>query len=139
MIRTRDIVVTEKDLFRLRALLRDTRHLRTEGEETLRALGAELDRATVVAPEQVPADTITMNSTVRVAIEGDDDDEVWTIVYPQMADMETGRISVLAPLGTALLGFREGDTFEWIVPAGRKTYRVIEVVHQPEAAGEWDR
>lgn len=139
MIRTRDIVVTEKDLFRLRGLLRDSRHLRTEGEDCLRALGVELDRATVVAPENVPADTITMNSTVRVAIEGNDEDETWTIVYPHKADMDSGRISVLAPLGTALLGYREGDTFEWIVPAGRMTYRVLEVIHQPEAAGEWDR
>lgn len=138
MIRTRDIIVTQKDLECLRELLRDCRESRSESEEYLRALAEELDRATVVASEDVPADTITMNSTVRVAVERSRKHQTWTIVYPHHANMDEGRISVLAPLGTALLGYREGDTLEWNVPAGRRRYRVIKIVHQPEAAGEWD-
>lgn len=139
MIRTRDIVVTQKDLERLNQLLRDSRESRVESEEYLRALAEELGRATVVAPEDVPPDTITMNSTARVAVEGSRKHQTWTIVFPQHANMDEGRISVLAPLGTALLGYREGDTLEWNVPAGRRRYRVVKIVHQPEAAGEWDR
>ena len=139
MIRSRDIVVTQQDIDRLQELLRESRRSRSENEEYLLALSDELDRATVVAPEGVPPDTVTMNSTVRVAVEGNGEHETWTIVYPHDACMDDGRISVLAPLGTALLGYREGDTLEWDVPAGRKMYRVVEVVHQPEAAGEWDR
>lgn len=53
--------------------------------------------------------------------------------------MDEDRISVLAPLGTALLGYRAGDTVEWDVPAGRRRYRIVKVVHQPEAAGNFDR
>ena len=139
MIRTRDIVVTQQDLTRLHELLRNSRQSRNESEECLRALAEELDRATVVAPEEVPPDTVTMNSTVRVEVVGSREQVTWTIVYPHDASADDGRISVLAPLGTALLGYREGDTLEWDVPAGRQRYRVIEVVHQPEAAGEWDR
>ncbi len=139
MIRTRDIVVTQQDLERLNELLRESRQSRSESEDYLRALAEELDRATVVPPEDVPADTVTMNSTVRVAVKGSRRRHTWTIVYPGDANMDDGRISVLAPLGTALLGYREGDTFEWDVPAGRRTYRIVNIVHQPEAAGEWDR
>ncbi|MCC6907169.1 MAG: nucleoside diphosphate kinase regulator [Phycisphaerales bacterium] len=139
MIGTRNIVITQKDFERLQELLRSSRLSRGEGEEYLRALTEELDRATIVAPEDVSADTITMNSTVRVATRGSRGWQTWTIVYPDEANMDDGRISVLAPLGTALLGYRVGDTVEWDVPAGRRTYRIVEVVHQPEAAGEWDR
>lgn len=139
MISTRDIVITQKDFWRLQELLRDSRESRSESEEYLRALAEELDRAVIVAPENVPPDTITMNSTVRVATRGSRGWQTWTIVYPNEANMDDGRISVLAPLGTALLGYRVGDTVEWDVPAGRRTYRIVEVVHQPEAAGEWDR
>lgn len=139
MTRTRKIVVTQQDLERLQELLRESRISRSESDESLRALAEELDRATVVAPEEVPPDTVTMNSTVRVAVVGSREQVNWTIVYPDDASAEDGRISIFAPLGTALLGYREGDTLEWDVPAGRRRYRVLEVVHQPEAAGEWDR
>jgi regulator of nucleoside diphosphate kinase len=139
MIQKRDIVVTQRDFERLRELLSERLKSRSESEQDQRALAEELDRATVVAPEAVPADTVTMNSTVRVEIVGSPEQVTWTIVYPHEASADEGRISVLAPLGTALMGYREGDTLEWNVPAGRRRYRVIEVIHQPEAAGEWDR
>jgi regulator of nucleoside diphosphate kinase len=139
MPKTRPIVVTSTDLDRLRDLIHRTRKSRTEGQEYLAALEQELSRAQIVDADAIPSDVVTMNSTVRVRAEGSRRAQTWTIVYPEEADMDEDRISVLAPLGTALLGYRAGDTLVWDVPAGRRRYAIVEVVHQPEAAGEYDR
>ncbi len=130
------IVVTSTDLLRLRELIADCRRDQREDAECLRKLEAELNRATVVSPEEVPADVVTMNSTVRVTSDGSKRGMTWTIVYPHEADLDENRMSVLAPIGTALLGYREGDEVEWDVPAGRRRFRITRVLHQPEAAGQ---
>lgn len=135
---TRPIIITKQDLDRLRERIREARRTRAEGHENLRALEQELDQAQIVEPRQVPPDVVTMNSTIHVRVEGSRRGQTWTIVYPEKADMDENRISVFAPLGTALLGYRAGDTIEWEVPAGRRRYHITEVVHQPEAAGEFD-
>src|SRR5699024_9296539 len=102
-------------------------------------LQQELDHAEVVEQGQVPADAVTMNTTFQVRVGGSKRAQTWTVVYPQDADMDENRISVLAPLGTALLGYRAGDTVQWDVPAGRREYHITKILHQPEAAGELDR
>jgi regulator of nucleoside diphosphate kinase len=61
----------------------------------------------------------------------------YTLVFPEQADYEVRRISVLAPIGTAMLGQREGDEFEWVVPDGPVRLRVEKVIYQPEAAGHF--
>lgn len=133
------IIIARHDYERLREVIGDARIARTEDEQTLRTLEAELNRATIVEPTEVPADVVTMNSTVRVQILGQStvrrSIKTWTVVYPNAADVEDNRISILAPLGTALLGYRVGDTFEWDVPAGRRRYKITRIIHQPEAAG----
>lgn len=134
MMQTRTIVLTTSDLDRLRRLIRQSR-ASGEGHEYLAALNRELDHARVVPPEEVPADVVTMNSTVRVRIDGRKRSTSFTIVYPDRADMDEGRVSVLAPIGTALLGYRVGDEVEWEVPAGRRRYRIEKIDYQPEAAG----
>jgi len=78
----------------------------------------------VVAPEDIPQDIITMNSTAQLRELLTDDVMTYTLVFPDRADYEAGRISVLAPIGTAMLGQREGDEFEWEVPAGPVRLRV---------------
>ena len=138
-MKTRTIAVTSKDLERLRELIRHSRKSRTEDREYLLALEQELSHAEVVEPGAIPPDVITMNSTVLVRADGSRRAQTWTIVYPEDADMDEDRISVLAPLGTALLGYRTGDTVEWDVPAGRRRYHIVKIMRQPEAAGEFDR
>ena len=135
----KQIVVTRQDLERLRALISDARLSRSETEENLRALELELNEAQVVDPKDIPSDVVTMNSTVRVKVQGSKRHGQWTIVYPAEADIDEDRISVLAPLGTALLGYRVGDTLKWQMPMGVRHYEIAEILHQPEAAGEWDR
>ena len=75
-----------------------------------------------------------MNSTVRVRDLDTEEESVYTLAYPHQADATRGRISVLAPIGTALLGYREGDIVEWQVPARLKRLQIVEVIFQPEGA-----
>lgn len=100
------------------------------------ALLEELSRADVVEPQSIPPTVVTMNSTVRFVMNGSDAPLCATLVYPKDMNGEPDRISVLAPIGTALLGMQLGEEIEWIVPNGDKiSVRVTEIVYQPERAG----
>ncbi len=104
------------------------------------ALEAELERAEVIEPGQMPADVITMNSTARFRDETSGDEREMTLVYPKDADGSPDKVSILAPVGSALLGLRVDDTIEWPLPGGRTLrLRVLSIRYQPEAAGELHR
>jgi regulator of nucleoside diphosphate kinase len=100
-------------------------------------LESELVRANVVSREKIPDDVVTMNSKVIFENETTGERRKITLVYPESADIDAGRISVLAPVGTALLGLRVGQSIDWELPRGEKQrYRIVEVPFQPEAAAE---
>ncbi len=106
----------------------------------LDALRDELERARIVEPEQIPPSVVTMNSVVRFSSEQTGTESEITLVFPGAADAAKGRISVLAPVGSALLGLAVGDTIEWPLPHGRTDrLRVTSVTYQPEAAGDEPR
>jgi regulator of nucleoside diphosphate kinase len=134
------IYITEFDSRRLRELIDvaaqfgDKRTL-----QYLQELSDELDQADLLRPEEIPNDVITMNSTFRLQNLDNGEEAVYTLVFPADADSLRGKISVLAPIGTAVLGYRVGDTVEWDVPAGLKRLTVKEIVYQPEAAGDYHR
>ena len=130
----RSIVVTRKDLERLRLLIESARRRRRWEEVHLMALAEELEEAEVVEPEGVPPDVVTMRSRVRVRDMVSGDLATYTLCYPVEADLDAGKLSVLAPIGTALLGYREGDVVEWPVPGGVRVLRIEKLLHQPEAA-----
>lgn len=133
----RTIYITEPDLERLRELVGVARSCSELDQESLKALQAELDRASVVQAQAVPSDVITMHSQVRVRDLTTGEQMLFTLVYPRGADLEQGKISVMAPLGTALLGYRAGDVLDWRVPDGVHRLQIVEVVYQPEAAGHF--
>jgi regulator of nucleoside diphosphate kinase len=133
----RAIYITEYDMVRLRNLLEDEKASGYRGRDDLKELEAELNRGTVVAPQEVPGDVVTMNSKARLIDLDTGEEMVYTLVFPGDADIEQNKISVLAPIGTAMLGYRVGDTFEWQVPAGLRRLRVEEILYQPEAAGDY--
>jgi regulator of nucleoside diphosphate kinase len=133
----RAIYITEYDRVRLRNLLEDEKASGYRGRDDLKELEAELNRGTVVAPQEVPGDVVTMNSKARLIDLDTGEEMVYTLVFPGDADIEQNKISVLAPIGTAMLGYRVGDTFEWQVPAGLRRLRVEEILYQPEAAGDY--
>ena len=103
----------------------------------LDALREEPERAEIVEPEAVPNDLVTMNSTVRFTDEETGKESEITLVFPGSADVDRKRISVFAPLGSALLGLSIGDSIDWPVPNGRaRRLRVVGITYQPEAAGD---
>jgi len=130
------IILTSLDLDRLEAILDALPAETCPGKTELRA---ELDRAEVVEPEDVPPDVVTMNSKVRFVLESGEE-FCLTLVYPQDIDGSADRISILAPVGSALLGLSAGEQIEWPRPGGGvMKVRLVEVIYQPERAGEFRR
>ena len=131
----RDIYITDYDLTRLKELLQAGIGFAERDRPSLETLQGELDRAHIVKPAAVPNDVVTMNSRVRLTDIDTIEEHVYTVVFPSEANLDEGKISILAPIGTAILGYRVGDTVTWPVPGGIKTLRIKEVLYQPEAAG----
>ena len=130
------IYITELDYDRLSGLIERTREQNGVDRQYLNKLEAELDRAEIVDSKAIPADVVTMRSKVRLKDLVSGDSNTYSLVFPTEADFAEGKISVLAPIGTAILGFRTGDTIEWQVPSGLRKLKVEEVLYQPESAGD---
>lgn len=131
------IVVTSRDLERLENLLDSLPAGAFPGKA---ALASELERSEVVEPQQIPPDVVTMNSTVRFTFTESGEEFSLTLVYPKDAQGQSDRISILAPVGSALLGLTVGDDIQWPMPGGgMSTVRVLEVTYQPERSGELHR
>jgi len=130
----RHIVITGDDMARLRELVRQGRRASRRDQGHLAELDQELDRAEIIGAEELSSDVVTMHSTVRVLDLDTDARSVYTVVFPVEADIDKKRISVLAPIGTALIGYRAGDRVEWLTPGGTKRLQIEEVLFQPEAA-----
>jgi regulator of nucleoside diphosphate kinase len=133
----RDIYITTSDLTRLRELLQVGISFAERDRHSLESLQEELDRAHVVESTAVPHDVVTMNSRVRLKDLETNEEKVYTLVFPSEANLEQQKISILAPIGTAILGYRVGDTVEWRVPGGIRKLRLEEILYQPEAAGQY--
>jgi len=131
------IYITKFDEERLRKLIKDAQSTEYRESGYIRDLQHELDRAIVVSPGEIPADVITMNSTVELVDAVSGDSMVFTLVFPQDADMLQDKISILAPIGTVALGYRVGDTFEWQVPDGVRRWMVKRILYQPESSGDY--
>lgn len=133
------LVLSRLDANRLEALLEQPGLV----GPNIAALQDELLRAEVVEPSALPADVISMNSIARVRLEdpqmGSHEYEL-TLVYPRDADGSAEKVSILAPVGSALLGLRMGDAIDWPMPSGRNArLHVLSVRYQPEAAGDFTR
>jgi len=135
MMTRRHIFITEDDMARLRELVRQGRMASRKDQKHLAELDQELDLAEVIEAGDVMPDVVTMHSTIRVRDVDSGTSKVYTLVFPVEADIEQSRLSVLAPIGTALLGFRKGDVFDWRTPGGTRRLQIEEVLFQPEAAG----
>jgi regulator of nucleoside diphosphate kinase len=134
MMKQDNIVITEPDMEKLRHLLDSVWKSTSKEQQHLVTLEEELDRARVVSAFEVPPDVVTMNSKVRMTDLQTAKELIYTLVFPRDANLDQGKISVLAPIGTAILGYKVGDAIEWKVPGGVRILRVEEILHQPEAA-----
>jgi regulator of nucleoside diphosphate kinase len=131
---TETIYITKEDYDKLQRLIAARRHEFSSDRATLDQLEQELDRAEIVDPGSIPPDVITMNSEVRLKDLDSGDEMVYSLVFPNHARSGTA-ISVLAPIGTAMLGYRAGDVIRWRVPKGMRQLKVLNVLYQPEAVG----
>jgi regulator of nucleoside diphosphate kinase len=132
------IYITTSDYQRLSGLIERSRDRNGDADrEYLDQLEEELAQAEVVNPEDIPQDVITMRSQVSLKDLKSGKTVVYSLVFPSEANSNEGHISVLAPIGTALLGNRSGDVVESRVPSGLRRLKVKEIVYQPEAAGNY--
>lgn len=131
------IVLTDHDAKRLEALINGRRETTYRDKGHLLELEYELSRAAVVDTKFVPSNIVTMNSKVLLRDISNDKEMIVTLVFPRDARIEDGRISVLTPVGTAILGYAEGDTIEWPMPGGVKRIKIEKILYQPEASGDY--
>ena len=138
MTKESTIYITEVDLARLKKLIEAARDSGVDSNTPyMNKLEGELDRANVVDPKEIAMDAITMRSKVRLKDLESRKEMIYSLVFPNEADVDEGRISVLAPVGTAMIGYRVGDIIEWEVPSGLRRLKVEEVLYQPEASGDY--
>jgi regulator of nucleoside diphosphate kinase len=131
------IYVTNSDKYRLLDLLPGVKGVSRMDDSNVVELRKEIARARIVPEEKIEGNIITMNSTFLVRFLDSGKTKLYTLVFPRDADFARNKISVLSPIGTALLGSQEGDVVEWIAPAGTKKLKVEEILYQPEAAGHY--
>nr|WP_314264405.1 nucleoside diphosphate kinase regulator [uncultured Moellerella sp.] len=130
------IIINDLDAERLDKLLEQAAYADNPIGE---ALNEELDRAEILTPQEMPADVVTMNSTVRFLDLISNEEYTRTLVYPASLKDSTEQLSVMAPIGAALLGLRVGDDISWALNGVKTHVKVLEMVYQPEAAGEYHR
>ena len=131
------IILSRLDVERIESLLENPALRGSSAAERLRA---EFDRAEIVEPRDMPADVVSMNSSADCVDETSHKHHALTLVYPKDADADAGRVSVLAPVGSALLGLRIGQSIDWPGHGGRTLrLKVTAIRYQPEAAGDLHR
>lgn len=133
----RRICITDFDKKRLEELIRVAEDFGNRERKDLGLLARELVEAEIVTSKEIPEDVVTMNSKV-ILLDVDSGERMnFVLVFPQDADADLGMISILAPVGTAILGYSKGCTVEWPVPSGIRRLRIEEILYQPEAAGDY--
>lgn len=132
-----ELIISSLDADRLYDLMESLPAGSFAGEKELEA---ELGRATIVEPKDMPSTVVTMNSTVNFIVESTQEEFTKTLVYPKNADANDDKISILAPVGSALLGLSQGDEIEWPKPSGGVIkVKIKAVTYQPERVGELHR
>lgn len=133
----RTTYITDFDLKRLRETISIWRRSDFTRRNDLQELEEVLNRGLLVNSRNVPGDVITMNSTACLIDLDTGEELVYTLVFPKDADIQQNKISVLAPIGTAMLGYSIGEIFEWRVPDGVRRLKVKELLYQPETSGDY--
>lgn len=130
-MKAKTIYITQYDMEKLRVLIE------VYGGNTADILEEKLDRARIVHSKDIPRDVVTMNSVVQIKYIDTGEENTFSLVLPG-EKAKTNTVSVLAPTGIALLGYREKDIVEWQVPAGKRRMQIMKVVYQPEHRGHYN-
>ncbi|HEY6206553.1 MAG TPA: GreA/GreB family elongation factor [Chthoniobacterales bacterium] len=132
-MKIQNIIITAADKAELECVLNVAGKISERARCELQGLKNEVQRAQVIPSDQIPSDVITLNSTAQLLDVETGEIMNFTLVLPKDAQIDDGKISVLAPLGTAMLGYRLGDEFEWPIPYGSRRLKITHVHFQPEA------
>lgn len=132
------IFITTHDYERLKQMISCFKNIWVKDQTSLEKLQRELERANVVPSLLIGQDVVTMNSRVKLKDVDTGETMEYEVVYPHQANLERNKLSILAPVGTALLGYRVGDKVLWDVPAGKRTLEIQQILYQPEVVGEHD-
>jgi regulator of nucleoside diphosphate kinase len=139
MIHQATMYVTKTDRQRLSNMIELARdHNDRANLHYVGKLENELKYADVVAPEEIPPDVVTMRSRVKLKDLDTNEENIYSIVFPSEANFDEGKISILAPLATALLGYKRGDIVEVEAPSRLRRLQISEILYQPESAGNYD-
>ncbi len=133
----KDIIISTLDRDRILQNIDKTRSSGTGVRVNLTPLLTELKRAKIMTPETMPSDVVTMRSIVKLVYKNTGKIMQVQLVYPNESDLTKNKISVFAPIATALLGYRKGDTVFWKVPGGEAELVIDEIIYQPEASGDF--
>lgn len=131
------IIVNKMDYSKIHKCVDIARRQNTFGLNEAETLLNELHSALIVEPHEVPGDVVTMNSIVRISFLNNNKTVQFQLVYPDAANIKENKISIFSPVATALIGYKQSDEIEWIVPSGLTRIRIDEIVYQPEAAGDF--
>jgi regulator of nucleoside diphosphate kinase len=133
-----EIIISNRDAARIWSYIEEARRGGAKVGENLVPLMNELNRAKKVDPEKMPSDVVTMNSVVSLRNIKTNKVTRIQIVYPPQSDISQQKISIFAPVGTALLGYRKGNLVEWNTPSGITQFEILDILYQPEADGKFD-
>ncbi|GAB1451946.1 nucleoside diphosphate kinase regulator [Draconibacterium sp.] len=131
------IQITDLDYNRLNGMINNMRKSNQKVYNDLLFLESELERAERTNPSSITSEFVTMNSVIEVSDCDTNKTMELRLVYPKEANFKLGKISVLSPLGTALLGYKVGSEISYAVPKGVKKMKISKIVYQPEANGEF--
>lgn len=132
------VTLTKNDYTRIYKAITDAKNSKTINSNEAEKLLSELSKAEIVPSEKIDKDVVTMNSEVKLFFENTQKEQSFKIVYPQDANLKENKISIFSPIATALIGYNIGDEIEWIVPGGMTKIKIVDLIYQPEAAGDFD-
>lgn len=132
------VTLTKNDYTRIYKAITDAKNSKTINSNEAEKLLSELSKAEIVPSEKIDKDVVTMNSEVKLFFENTQKKQSFKIVYPQDANLKENKISIFSPIATALIGYKIGDEIEWIVPGGMTKIKIVDLIYQPEAAGDFD-
>lgn len=133
----KQIHITDFDMKRFKWLSSNSHKFDDMYKKHIYDLEMELKNAVIVEPKDIPSDVVTMNSKFRIKDLETNEETVYTLVFPFDADLEQNKLSILAPIGVALIGYKLGDIIEWDAPAGKKRIKIEEILYQPEREGNY--
>lgn len=130
------ICITKYDYTRLKSMIQE--YAKTNKADTnIKDLLGEIERAQKVDSYTIGSNYITMNSVFELKKMDELDFQQFRLVFPEDADIDKDKISVLAPIGTAVLGYKVGDVIKWKVPDGENFFQITNILYQPEANGDY--